>query len=101
MEQIKCPNCGSFKTSPNSNRIKLAGAGGVLAFLGGILSLFFLWIVGIPMLLVGFLLIAVSSFMSDTGEMSCGNCNFRFKEETMVGKDFKQRFKDFLRFRIK
>jgi len=101
MEQIKCPNCGNYKTAPDSKKMKLQATGFGMMFLGAIFFLFFIWIVSLPVVIIGLALGISGSVMKDTGEMLCKNCNFKFKKEGLIGKGFTERFKDFLKFRIK
>lgn len=85
MEQIKCPNCGSFKTISISKKTHILASGIVFILISSILSLFIIGIIiGIPMIIIGISLTIASSVMKDTGEMICKNCNFKFKEAEKV-----------------
>ena len=79
-EQIKCPSCGSYKTMPYSAKSvsKIGGIGGIL--IGFIMTMFFLWIIGIPMIVVGIIMLLSSFTVKETGAMKCNACGFEFKK---------------------
>ena len=74
-EQIKCPNCGGFKTITNSPKGLLLGIGTIFILVGMLLAFF---LIGIPLAIIGIVMVAIGYFLKETGQMKCKNCNFEF-----------------------
>lgn len=80
-EQVKCPSCGSYKTMPFSPK-SISRTGGIAGIiLGIILTMFFLWIIGVPLIAIGLLMLLSSFTVKETGVMKCNGCGFEFKKE--------------------
>ena len=93
---VKCPNCGSFNTAKNSKKAMYALGGMVLIIAGGLSSFF---IVGIPILLIGFVCLIISFFIKGTGEMKCRGCQFQFVDEDMANAE--KNTESWFKFRLK
>lgn len=73
--QTQCPSCDSYKTVSASNKSILRTVGLVSIVMGMALTLF---IIGVPILLIGIVAFFLSFFFKETGKMRCRNCQFIF-----------------------
>ena len=100
-KQIKCPACGSYKTVDMRNMLfSIGGFFCVISF--PLVITFFIFI--FPVLLFGAGLIAflAGAMVKNEERMKCNGCGFLFpKTEAKLEKDFKQRLKDYLKFKVK
>ena len=82
--QVQCPNCKGYKTIGDSKKYHTMAMGGVLFLFGVIFNLFLMLFLGIPFMLVGFIIMAIAqNTMKDDGSMECRNCKFKFKTGTV------------------
>ena len=82
--QVQCPNCKGYKTMGDSKKSHTMMMGSAFFFLGVILNLFFLVIIGIPLMAVGFIIMAIAhNLMKEDGSMECRNCKFKFRADVM------------------
>jgi len=74
-KQIQCPHCYSYKVIPGSPK-KLLLLGGFFSFaIGGLLLIF---MIGIPFIVLGILLMIMSLFAKEDGKKTCKSCGFSF-----------------------
>jgi hypothetical protein len=78
--QVQCSNCKGYKTISDSRKYHTMAMGGVLFLFGVILNLFLMLILGIPLMIVGFIIMLIAqNTMKDDGSMECRNCKSKFK----------------------
>lgn len=75
--QIQCPNCHGFKVNKISGRHLLLAFGGSSIFVGLFLAVF---IIGIPFLVLGIMLLLTGAFVKDSGKRRCTACGRVFYE---------------------
>lgn len=80
LPQIQCLNCKGYKTISDSKKQHSLATGGVFFFLGILFNLFFILIIGIPLVVIGIIImLIVNNTMTDDGSMKCRTCHFQFK----------------------
>ncbi|HVX90074.1 MAG TPA: hypothetical protein VHC20_00200 [Candidatus Paceibacterota bacterium] len=78
-KQIQCPNCKGFNTTSISPRAVARMISVGLIILGSVFSVFIIGLlIGIPMFLLGLVLLLVSFFLPENGRMRCRQCHFVF-----------------------
>jgi hypothetical protein len=77
-KQTQCPHCHSYKVVPVSPKKILLIGGFFLLALGGLLSIF---IIGIPFIILGLLLMIISMFAKENGKKTCKSCGFNFSSD--------------------
>lgn len=75
MTQIKCPECGSFKTQSVSVRTVLLKVGCGCLLFGAATAIF---IIGIPFLVLGVPITLVGLLWKRGDQMQCKTCRFLF-----------------------
>jgi len=74
-KQIQCPHCHSYKVIPVSPKKILLIGGFVSLAIGGLLAIF---IIGIPFIILGPVLMIMSLFAKEDGKKICKSCGFTF-----------------------
>jgi hypothetical protein len=77
-KQTQCPHCHSYKVVPVSPKKLLLLGGFVLLAIGGLLAIF---IIGIPFIILGLLLMIISMFAKENDKKTCKSCGFNFISE--------------------
>lgn len=81
MEQIKCPNCGGYNTFSISGKSRAMIKGMILIIFGGFVAIFASKVFGVPLMLIGAVVIFLGITKKDTGRMFCNKCGFKFIDE--------------------
>ena len=73
MKNIECPHCHTFNTSPASPKYTVRLLGLTSLLLGFALAIF---LIGIPFIFLGLLMLIGSFFFPENGRMRCRSCKF-------------------------
>jgi hypothetical protein len=75
VKQIQCPHCSSYKViSVSPKKILLIG-GFISLAIGGLLAIF---MIGIPFIILGPVLMVMSLIAKEDGKKTCKSCGYTF-----------------------